>query len=77
MIDLQHFHLNQHPFVGFTLMVLFMTGSVIVNFMGVVQDVVPLFQLAAYCMTIYVGVKTVKNLGKKENQKDGDDTKGV
>lgn len=65
MID-STFHIHEHPIIGFSLMLSCISASVIVNFLGMVQDVVPLFQLAAYLMTLYVGYRTVKNLGDKK-----------
>lgn len=64
MIPEFHFHFNEHPAIGFCLMVVFLTSTVLVKFAELGHGLALVLQIAAYCMTIFVGYKTLKKLDK-------------
>ena len=66
MMDMNHFHFNEHPVLSVILMVAFSIGSLLLNFVGMAHDAVPFAQLAACGMTVFVGYKTLKKLKRDE-----------
>lgn len=65
MIGEIHFHFNEHPVIGFILMLSFITASVLLNFAEEARDLVPFAQILACAMTVLVGYKTLRKQNKK------------
>jgi len=64
MLDMLHFQFHEHPVVAFILMLFFISGSLLLNFVTLAHDFVPFAQIAACGMTVFVGYKTLKKMNK-------------
>lgn len=60
---MEHNH-NVPGLPGFLLMVLLSVCGILVDAVQAISAIAPLLQIAAYCTTIYVGYRTVKNMKK-------------
>lgn len=64
MIAEIHFNFNEHPVIGFILMLFFLSGGLLIEFANLAHGLALLLQIVAYSMTILVGYRTWKKMDK-------------